>query len=283
MKAKIRSLSDSEFRLFKILIYRDSGIFLSPEKKELLAARLARRLRALGLKSYMSYYRILKDDREEQVRMLDCICTNETRFFREPMQFEFLENRVLPAWREAAKQRSQRLRVWSSGCSTGEEPYSLAMVLLEHLPGWEIDILATDLSTRALERARAAVWPREKAKDIPRPYLERYMLKGIRSQQGKMTAGPEIRSVVRFRHLNVNDDNLALTDSFDLIFCRNVLIYFDAKSKERAVHRILKHLAPTGYLFLGHSERLNGLRWCVQGITPNVYAKTADGTEGKCP
>ncbi len=272
-----RPLTDGEFRAFQRLIHGEAGIWLSPAKKALLTGRLASRLRDLDLDSFGAYFRhVTKVDPGEQVRMLDCIATNETRFFREPRQFEFLERELLPAWNAAAAEgrRSRRIRAWSAGCSTGEEPYSLAMTLLAHCPssaGWEIEVVATDLSTRVLERAKAAVWPVDDAREIPAPYLKRFMLRGIRAQQGSMKAGPEIRSVVRFQRMNLNHDHYPVQGPFDLVFCRNVLIYFDAAGKERVLARLAGHLAPEGCLFLGHAESLNQAAGWV-GVRPNVYA-----------
>ena len=207
------------------------------------------------------------------MRMLDCITTNETHFFREPHQFDFLRQAVLPAWEEAGHSggRPRRIRAWCAGCSTGEEPYSLAMTLLHHLPGWAVEILATDLSTRVLEVARAGTWSADKAKEIPSPDLERYMLKGVRSQENKMKAGDELRSVIEFRRLNLNDDeDYPLGGRFDLVFCRNVLIYFSVESRMRVMRRLLSRLQPTGYLFVGHAETLGGMSE-VRGVIPTVY------------
>ncbi|MCP4663266.1 MAG: protein-glutamate O-methyltransferase CheR [bacterium] len=267
---RIRPIHRDEFRLFQALIYREAGIFLSREKKELLVARLTRRLRTRGLRSFGAYYQLVKGDDEERAQMLDCICTNESHFFREPHHFEFLERELFPAW---AASRRRRIRVWSAGCSTGEEPYSLAMTLLSHFPGWWIEILATDLSTRALTQARSALWPLKKAKDIPPRYLKRFMLRGIRQQDGNMKAGPELRSLVRFERLNLSADELAPDSVFDLIFCRNVLIYFDSESRRRALDRILKHLAANGYFFLGHAESLSGINYRLRGVLPSVYGR----------
>ncbi len=289
-EAALRPITEREFTLFQALIYREAGIFLGPAKKALLMGRLTRRLRELGLNSFGAYYhRVVEGDRagiaEEKVCLLDCICTNETHFFREPRQFEFLEQQVFPEWkaRAASGLRARRIRVWSAACSTGEEPCSLAMTLLAQFPpvtGWEIEILATDLSTRALERARAAIWPLEKAREIPPRYLKSFMLRGTRSQEGKVKAGPEIRSIVRFERLNLNEEVYPVVGLFDLIFCRNVLIYFNAESKARAIHRLLNHLAPTGHLFLGHAESLNGLTDRVQSAIPTVYVHAAGAAAG---
>ncbi|HYO60133.1 protein-glutamate O-methyltransferase [Archangium sp.] len=278
-------LGDREFRLIQEWVYREAGIFLAPVKKALVMARLGPRLRALGLDSYAAYFQhvMAKGNEDERVRMLDCICTNETRFFREPAHFDFLVREVCPTWREqaAAERRSRRIRGWSAACSTGEEPYSLAMVLLSRFPpdsGWEVEILATDLSTRALERARAGLWPLDKAREIPQEHLRAFMLKGVRSQAGRMQVGPLVRSVVRFERLNLNAERYSGVGTFDLIFCRNVLIYFDPASKSGVLRRLMRHLSPTGYLFLGHAESLAGSTVQARCVQPAVYAPLAAGS-----
>lgn len=271
------SVTDQEFALFQTLIYREAGISLGPSKKPLLVGRLAKRVKELGLQSLGAYYRrVLEGGEEELTRLLDCIATNETHFFREPRHFEFLESHVIPEWKTRAESglRERTIRVWSAGCSTGEEPYSLAMVLLTHCPpeaGWTIDILATDLSTRVLDLARAAVWPLQKAREIPQKYLKPFMLRGTNQQDGKMKAGPETRSVIRFARVNLHQETSWPPGRFDLIFCRNVLIYFSQDSKARVIDRLLSALDPHGYLCLGHAESLNGLTSRVACLTPTVY------------
>lgn len=268
----LRPITDGEFGLFQALIHREAGIYLSPVKKALLVGRLSRRLRELGLTSFGTYYsKVLESNNEEKVWMLDCICTNETRFFREPQHFEFLQQRLFPEWRTVTP---RRIRVWSAACSTGEEPYSLAMTLLHHFPpekGWGIEILATDLSTRALRKAQAALWPVEKAKEIPSGYLKAFMLKGMRTQEGMMKAGPEIRSLISFQRLNLNDNTYPAIGMFDLIFCRNVLMYFDTDTKSRVITQLLKHLVPEGCLFSGHAESLSGMTDRVRSLGQMVY------------
>lgn len=273
-------LTTGEFSRFQELVHRESGIFLSEVKRALLVGRLSRRVRELGLKSFGEYLGVAQADASERVTMLDCLCTNETHFFREPRQFDYLHERVFPTWVAAAEagQRSRRIRVWSAACSTGEEPYSLAMALLTAFPagsGWEVEILATDLSTRVLERARSAVWPIEKAREIADTYRRRFMLRGCGAQEGRMKAGPELRAATRFQRLNLNDESYAAPAGFDLIFCRNVLIYFRPEAKLRVVERLLRHLSPSGLLFLGHSESLTGLTDRVRSVGPNVYARAS--------
>ena len=274
-----RSISMREFRLYQALIHREAGIHLSDVKRVLVEGRLGRRLRELGL-GFDAYYRLVEEDEHERVRMLDCICTNETHFFREPRQFDFLEGQIFPQWQAAAEagRRPRRVRVWSAGCSTGEEPYSVAMSFLARFPaasGWEIDILATDLSTRVLDRARAAIWPIEKAKEIPSAYLKAFMLRGTGPEEGRMKAGPELRSRVRFERLNLNAEPFVLRDRFDLVLCRNVLIYFDAAAKASVLGRLLDRLDERGYLFLGHAETVTGLGARTRSVGPTVYVHGA--------
>jgi len=218
----------------------------------------------------------VETDEAERVRLLDCISTNETHFFREPKQFDFLRTQVLPEFCAEARagRRPRKLRVWSAGCSTGEEPYSVAMAFLDVLPpgsGFEIDIVATDLSTRVLDRARSAVWPIEKAGQLPKPYLRKFMLRGTGASEGWMKAGPLLRSAVRFERLNLNGDRHPQGGPFDLVFCRNVLIYFDPAGKDRVLKRLRQRLEPTGYLFLGHTETLVGLSALARSVGPTVY------------
>jgi chemotaxis protein methyltransferase CheR len=265
-------LGEREFKLFQRLIHEQAGIYLAESKRALLIGRLSRRLRELDISSFAEYYQLAEKDPAERVRMIDCICTNETRFFREPQQFEFLENRIIPEWRTASKPRP--IRVWSAACSTGEEPYTLAMILLSHFPvasGWEIEILASDLSTRVLARAKEGVWPLERAGEIPEGLLKRFMLRGRGTQEGKMRAGEELRSVIRFERINLNEERYPVTGPFDLIFCRNVLIYFDGASKLQVVRRLVDHITPGGHLFLGHAESLLGVGSLVRRVGPTVY------------
>ena len=213
--------------------------------------------------------------------MLDPVSTNETHFFREPRQFEFLENRVFAEWHAeaAAGLKPKRLRLWSAGCSSGEEPYSIAMLLLDHFPrhdGWELEIIATDLSTRILDKAQAALWPVVKAQEIPEKYLKQFMLRGTGSQDGKMKAGAEIRSLIQFERLNLNDERYPVTGRFDAIFCRNVLIYFDTPSRTRVIERLIDRLAPSGYLFVGHAESLSGITDRARHVMPTIYRLSAD-------
>jgi chemotaxis protein methyltransferase CheR len=274
----VPELSDRDFTGYQRLIYREAGIFLGPGKKALLVGRLSRRLRELGGMSIGDYLKRVEQDAAERVKLLEAVCTHETHFFREPKHFEWLERQLLPRWRAqgATDAGERRVRVWSAACSTGEEPFTLAMVLRHHLPpeeGWKVEVLATDLSTRVLERVRTALWPVDKAREIPPHYLKQYMLRGVGTQEGWMKAGPELRELVRFQKLNLNDEQYAVDGRFDLIFCRNVLIYFDSVSKERVINRLLGLLKPQGYFFVGHAESLSWHNHAVRSVIPTVYMR----------
>lgn len=287
------SIRDDEFNLFQELVRRHSGISLGPHKRPLLLSRLAPRLRALGIHSFAEYHRRVTGagSQAELERMLDCICTNETRFFREPRQFELIRRTLLPEWSSRLEPKRaagaaptvpathRRLRVWSAACSTGEEPYSVAMTLLDGLapthadPRLAIEILATDLSTRVLDRAQRAIYPIERASEIPLDYLRAYMLRGQRSHAGEMKAGPEIRELVTFRRENLLEVTPQKLGRFDLVLCRNVLIYFDAATKATVLDRLVDCLNPGGYLFLGYAESLNGQVRGLLNVAPSVYRR----------
>ncbi len=279
-RGDIRALTKKEFGLFKDLIYRDTGIFLSPSKQALLVSRLSRRLRELGLDSFGTYYTCVtrRGNQAEKVWMLERICTHETHFFREPRQFEFLQQRAFPAWEAlaAAGRRTRRIRAWSAACSTGQEPFSLGMLMLSQFPptsGWSVEIVATDLSTRILSQAEEAVWPIEKAAEISSHYRKQFMLKGCGDQKGRMKAGPLLRSAVRFQQLNLNERSYPLGGDFDLILCRNVLIYFNEETRKAVLRRILTLLAPGGHLLLGHAETLRDVGEDLDNVGPSTYAR----------
>jgi len=270
----VPAMTDREFGYFQSLIYRETGIYLSPLKRTLLVGRLTKRLRNLGLQRFGDYYDVVIRDAAEKVQMINCICTNETHFFREKRHFEFLQTNVFPNWRAQADEgrRPHRVRVWSAGCSTGEEPYSFAMFLLDHFaPAWSIEILATDISTRALEKAEAGIWPASKLTELPERCIKRFMLKGSGKYADMVKIAPEVRALVSFQRLSLVTDNYP-SGSFDLILCCNVLIYFNTESKRRVLDRLVQHLQPTGYLICGRAESLNGITGLVRPVAPTIYA-----------
>lgn len=269
------AMSDAEFERFRAYILREAGIRLNDTKRALLVGRLSKRLRDTRCLTFAAYLTLVQRDAGERVTMLDLITTNETQFFREPKQFEFLEEVAIPAWKEAAerKERGRTLRVWSAACSTGEEPYSLAMLLLAHFEGWNVEILATDLSTRVLETARAGIWPIAKAEHIPMPFLRRYMLRGTGRLAGKVVAHPALKNRITFRQLNLNDEIDTVSGAFDLILCRNVMMYFDGNTRRRVVDGLVNHCTKDGYLFVGHAETLHGVSTRVAPVRPTMWKR----------
>jgi chemotaxis protein methyltransferase CheR len=278
-------LDDGDFGRFQDLIYQVSGIYLAKHKRSLLVGRLTRRLRQLGLRSFREYYGIVVDREDELWCMLDLITTNETRFFREPKHFDLLVERLLPEWcADAARGlRPKRLRIWSAGCATGEEPYSIAMVLRHWFPPtteWSLEVFATDLSVQVLRRAREGVYPLGHANDIPIPYRNRFLLRGAGQESGRIKIATEVSSLVNFQRLNLNDGSYPFIGRFDAIFCRNVLIYFGSSAKVRVIDQLLDQLVPGGSLFIGHAETLSGITARASRVIPTVYALDALANQG---
>jgi chemotaxis protein methyltransferase CheR len=262
-------ISDAEFAQFQKLLHRLAGIHMAPEKKALVCGRLNKRLKHYGLASYGEYLRLLGSGQEPQeIQMaVDLLTTNETYFFREPKHFALLRDRILPARRPGAP-----FRIWSAACSSGEEPYSLAMLLADRLGDAPWEIVASDISTRVLARARSGHYAIERADNIPPPYLKAFCLKGIGAQDGSFLIDRSLRARIDFRQVNLNE-RLPQLGSFDVIFLRNVMIYFDVATKRQVVQRLLGALRPGGYLLVGHSESLNGINDHVQPVAPSVYRK----------
>jgi chemotaxis protein methyltransferase CheR len=273
---RLPELSDREFAQFQRLIYEEAGIRLLDDKRTLVSSRLARRMRELALPSFGAYYRrIVSGVDDELTRMLDAITTNETHFFREERQFTLLANDCCREWgaQAAAGVRPRKLRIWSAACSTGEEPYSIAMVLHDRLAteGWEVSIIASDLCTTALAHAREGVWPVARVTAVPKPLLKRHFLRGVGPEAGRAKISPAIRAMVDFRRLNLSDERYSLEGRFDAIFCRNALIYFDSASRADVLGRLVRYLAPGGFLFLGHAESLVGSPIRLATVMPAVY------------
>jgi chemotaxis protein methyltransferase CheR len=277
------SVSSALFQKFQKLIYSETGIWLGSSKTALLCGRLFRRLRTLEITSLQNYYELVSqpEQHQERARMIDAITTNETRFFREPRQFEFLVQKVFPRWHVDAERglRPKRVNIWSAGCSSGEEPYTVAMLLAKHLPadqGWDAQILATDISNRVLEKARKGVYPIARATELPKDLLHAFMLRGIAERQGEMKVKAEIQQMVEVRRLNLDQESDLVEGPFDAIFCRNVLIYFDAASKQRVVTSLVGHLVANGILFVGHAENLNAVSPELRSIEPTIYTRAGN-------
>lgn len=252
-------MSDEEFRLFRDCIYNHCGIYFDDESKYLLEKRLARRLTTLSLPSYRDYYHFLKYNRkkdQELMDIMDVLTTNETYFFRETYQLKAFTDEIIPELIKVKSARGDRsLRIWSAGCSTGEEPYTIAMLMLgiKELHGWEIEIIGTDISQRVLQLARRGIYGKSSFRTTDEVYLNRF----FREQDDGYRINDEVRGLVNISHLNLFDTHrMIMLGKMDLIFCRNVIIYFDIAAKKRVVESFHNSLRDGGFLLLGHSESL---------------------------
>jgi chemotaxis protein methyltransferase CheR len=248
-------ITDDEFENFRKLIYQLAGIHMAPTKKALVCGRLAKRLRYYCFESYGEYLDLITGGQhaEELQIALDLLTTNETSFFRESKQFDFLREHILPA-----HPRGQTIHVWSAACSSGEEPYSIAMVLAHCLGGAPWEVLGSDISLKVLERARSGHYDIQQAKNIPKNYLANYCLKGVGVQDGTFLIDPRLRRRVEFKQINLMAE-LPQRREFDVIFLRNVLMYFDVPTKQRVIAHISPLLKRGGYFFIGQTESLRGL------------------------
>lgn len=272
-------ISDQEFEMFRSFIYTNAGINLNSTKKNLLQTRLIKRLKLTECESFSQYYRLIKNDAsgEEQIAMLNAISTNLTKFFREEEHFLFLKQTVLPDLiLNKRKKDDRQIRIWSAACSSGEEPYTLGITLLPYIEnplGWDIRILATDISTDILKTASEGIYEEDKVRDIPKDLLDTFFTKGKIENKNYYKVKSALHDIITFRRLNLIQDNYPFKGKFDFIFCRNVMIYFDKKTQEGIVNKFYNYLADGGYLFIGHSESLNGVKSPFKYIKPAVYKK----------
>ena len=273
-------MSDKDFNRLSKFIHESCGIKLPGAKKIMIEGRLRKRLRALGIESFRKYCDFLFSSAgmdSEYIHMIDVVTTNKTDFFREPDHFEYLSRKALP---ELVRMKSsgarQKANVWSAACSTGEEPYTLAMVLSEFsqaCPGFDFSILATDISTAVLEKARAGIYDHDRVVPIPMALRKKYLLKSREKERALVRITPELRNCVLFRRVNFLDAEYGINERMDVIFCRNALIYFDRPTQETIVNRFAQHLVRGGYLFVGHSESLHGMDLPLEPIATTVYRK----------
>jgi chemotaxis protein methyltransferase CheR len=273
-------INDRDFARLSSFIHSEYGIKMPEGKRVLLESRLRRRLRVLGMHSYSEYCDYLfspEGAQNELIHMIDVVTTNKTDFFREPKHFDFLVHTALP---ELMKLYGANIRrkytIWSAGCSTGEEPHTLAMVLSEFAErqhGFYFSILATDISTRVLEHARRGIYREEVIEPVPMAMKMKYLLKGRDSNRGLFRVVPQLRSLIDFRRLNFMDSDFGIKEPVDMIFCRNVIIYFDRPTQENLLNRFCRQLIPGGYLFMGHSETLNGMNVPLVSAGAMVYRK----------
>lgn len=270
-------LHQSEFDQLRDLVYETCGIKLGDTKREMLRGRLSRRLRALSLPSFSSYLAYVKSplcSEGELTQLINCVTTNKTDFFREPHHFEFVVDTILP---ELARHGQSRFDVWHAGCSTGEEPYTLAITLLQSpvAERFQIRQLATDIDTDVIDHATAGIYDLDRLRTVPPEVRDRYFLRGKNAMSGHARTIPELSQWLTFGRLNLLESPWPLKPEtrFDLIFCRNVMIYFDKTTQQRLVERFAQVLRPGGYLFIGHSETLTGISDSFENLGKTVFRK----------
>ena len=275
------SLSSRDLTRLCRLIYEQSGITLGAEKKIMLEGRLKRRMTSLHLSSYKEYCDYLFEgkghDVEEMVHLIDAVATNKTDFFREKTHFDFLASRALPDLILGAK-NAREVMIWSAGCSTGEEPYTLAIVLSQYReshPGFRFRILATDISTAALAKAELGVFSAEVVRPVPVELQRKYFMRSRDRDSGLLRVIPQLRQMIEFRRLNLMEE-FGMPELADAIFCRNVIIYFDRPTQEKLFHKFSRQLVEGGYMFVGHSESLHHMDVPLVPVAPALYRK-ADG------
>ena len=270
-------LSDAEFARLSAFIYNVAGIKMPPAKRIMLQSRLQKRLRDLGMDSFKEYTDYVLSDRgkqDELIHMLDVVSTNKTDFFREPVHFEFLKSTVLPLHEQ--ENAGRPIKIWSAACSSGEEPYTIAMTVAEYQRmGVQRDytILGTDLSTKVLKMAENAVYRMERVEGIPLEILHRYFLRSKDRENPTVRIIPELRRHVKLQRMNFMDENYPINEIFDVIFCRNVLIYFDRPTQEKVIGKLCTKLKPGGYFFLGHSESIMNMDLPLQSVKPTIFRR----------
>jgi chemotaxis protein methyltransferase CheR len=272
------TISEKEFAIFRDLIFKEAGIALSDAKRALVCSRLSRRLRHFGFTSFSEYYDYLMSadpDGAERLQMVNCITTNKTDFFRESHHFDFLREFFFPQVRERALWGDRRrLRIWSAGCSSGEEPYSIGITAREYfsiLPGWDVRILASDIDTEMLRIGEQGIYPAERLANIPPEFMRRHFLRGRGEWKNYYKVRKDLRELVTFRRINFAEDSWPIHTRFDVIFCRNVIIYFNRETQRRLFERLAKYLHPYGCLMVGHSESLQWLSDMFVPLRGTIY------------
>lgn len=275
------AMTNKEFERFSSFIYDKVGIKMPPTKKTMLEARLQKRLKVLAMDSFEAYSDFIfsaAGQHLELIHLIDVVTTNKTDFFREPSHFDYLTKTALPT---IIKNRgdclSQPIRIWSAGCSSGEEPYTMAMILSEfaaETQQFRFAILASDISTRILNTAKTAVYPEDRVDVVAPSYKKKYLLRSKDRSRSLVRICPQLRSLITFRRINFMDADLGVAEKMDVIFCRNVVIYFDKETQQRLMQKFYDQLRPGGYLFLGHSETLNGLEVDFKAVASTVYQKS---------
>ncbi len=268
-------LSDADFNKLSKFIYTQYGIKMPPEKKIMLQSRLQKRLRALCIYSFKEYidYVFGGQTNDEIIHMMDVVSTNKTDFYREPAHFDYLRQLILPKLFESKKQ----IKIWSAGCSSGPEVYTLAIELMEFAiahQGFDFTILGTDISTVMLKKAYTAIYPEEMIEPVPLDLKKKYLLRSKDKTKKLIRINEQLRKKVKFQRLNFIDETYQINELYDIIFCRNVLIYFDRETQERVINKLCNHLKTDGYFFLGHSESITNINVPLKQIKPTVYTRT---------
>jgi chemotaxis protein methyltransferase CheR len=270
-------LSDKDFQIFSKYIYSEYGIKMPPIKKIMLQGRLLKRIRELKMNSYTEYkdYFFSKEGQEKELlHFLNVVTTNKTDFFREPIHFAYLNDEVLPEF--MLKNSHQPIKVWSAGCSSGEEPYTISIVLNEFArtyPAFRFEITGSDISTQMLEKASKGIYQASKIDMVPLEIKKRYFLKSKDILNKTVRVHPLLQQHIHLSYLNLMDNYYGMNDNYDVIFCRNVLIYFDRATQEKVITRLCSHLKPGGYFFIGHSESLSGMDVPLRHIKPTIFRK----------
>jgi chemotaxis protein methyltransferase CheR len=270
-------MSSEDFKKLSSFIYQEYGIKMPEVKKTMLQSRLHKRLRELNMTSYKDYvnYVFSKEGQQSEIiHMIDMVSTNKTDFFREPIHFDFLHSTVLPELTKA----NRYLKIWSAGCSSGEEPYTIAMSLSEYItqnPGaaFDYNILATDISTRMLKTAAEAIYKEARVEVLPTSLKKRYLLKSKDRTNPTVRIIPELRHKISYQRLNFMDNHYNVPENFDIVFCRNVLIYFDRDTQEKVINRLCSKLKPNGYFFLGHSESITNFNVPLKQLKPTIFKR----------
>ncbi len=271
-------LNDKEFEKLSTFIYSNFGIKMPKEKRIMLQSRLQKRLKALQMTSFSEYIEYVfrkQGNAEEIIYMIDEVSTNKTDFFREPVHFDFITNIVLPEI-FSKDGRYKKIKVWSAGCSTGEEVYTLAITFAEakqNYPGIDFEILGTDISNKVLYHAAQGIYKDDRIFNVPFEIKKKYFLKSKDTQKKLVRVIPSLRNKTRFGRLNFMDASYGLNDNFDIIFCRNVLIYFDRITQEKVINKLCRHLNTDGYFFLGHSESITNINVPLKQIKPTFFRK----------
>jgi chemotaxis protein methyltransferase CheR len=281
LAATLGHLRERDFQRLAAFIHGTVGIKMPPSKRVMVEGRLRRRVRALGFSRFEDYCRFVFDEgglEGETTAIIDAITTNKTDFFREPEHFRFLAATALPGLLERTGAGVRRpLKMWSAAASIGAEAYTLAMIAAEfgrELPGWRVEILATDICTEVLERAAVAIYPEDMVAPVPMDLRRRYLLRSRDRSRGEVRIAPELRRTVRFARLNLMDDSYPVDRDIDVVFCRNLLIYFDKATQQSVLRRLCSHLRPGGHLFLGHSETIAGLDLPVRQVAATIFVRT---------